>query len=236
MLIFDIAFLALSAMILLLWTRGVWRLDKSDFLASGVLFGVLTAAYSLLYRATSLSDVLWVLCLTCAVAAAAVVIVKHRRGNSPKVPAILLGVALFASCILFISERQWLQSSNSILAIAPYRSAGTWVFDEPRLGLRAEPFVSGVPEMIDALVADAAIPDAGKGFRLIFSAQEFPGSQTKISWRRYEAGGNWYYSEQYDREGWLCPALFKFFKRAPSEIYVRAEALSTPQSAHADGR
>jgi len=25
-------------------------------------------------------------------------------------------------------------------------------------------------------------------------------------------------------EGWLCPALFKYFEKAPKEIYVKAEA------------
>ena len=30
-------------------------------------------------------------------------------------------------------------------------------------------------------------------------------------------------AEYYDSEGWLCPALFKYFKAAPKEIYVRAE-------------
>lgn len=27
-------------------------------------------------------------------------------------------------------------------------------------------------------------------------------------------------------EGWLCPALFRYFDDAPAELYVRAEALS----------
>mgnify|MGYP001584042897 CR=1 FL=1 len=31
------------------------------------------------------------------------------------------------------------------------------------------------------------------------------------------------YAEQYKSEGWLCPSLFKYFKRAPREIYVKAE-------------
>jgi hypothetical protein len=40
------------------------------------------------------------------------------------------------------------------------------VFDDPAVGLKAEPFVSGIPEMIDALVQD--IPQADRGFRLLF--------------------------------------------------------------------
>jgi hypothetical protein len=36
----------------------------------------------------------------------------------------------------------------------------------------------------------------------------------KLEWRREEYGGNWYYSPQFDMEGWLCPALFKYFELA----------------------
>jgi hypothetical protein len=113
-------------------------------------------------------------------------------------------------------------TGNAMLVIAPYRHAGTWVFDDSRRGLEREPFVSGIPEMIDELVAD--IPDADKGFRLIFSAQPFPGSTHNLLWRREQAGGNWYYCPQFDAEGWLCPALFKFFGHAPGEIHLKAEA------------
>jgi hypothetical protein len=48
----------------------------------------------------------------------------------------------------------------------------------------------------------------------------------KLEWRREESGGNWYYSDKYQMEGWLCPALFKYFAKAPREIYVRAEPKS----------
>jgi hypothetical protein len=96
-----------------------------------------------------------------------------------------------------------------------------WVFDDPRVGLDKEPFVSGADTLIDLLVAN--IPDAGKGFRLLFSASPFPGYAAKLQWRREEYGGNWYFSPDYNREGWLCPALFKYFDKAPKEIYVKAE-------------
>jgi hypothetical protein len=112
-------------------------------------------------------------------------------------------------------------AENRVLVIYPYRYQGTWVFDDPGVGLIREPFVAGIPEMIDRLVKD--IPDAGKGFRLLFSDAPFPGYSIKVVWQREEAGGNWYYCEQYDSEGWLCPALFEYFKDAPKEIYAKAE-------------
>lgn len=113
-------------------------------------------------------------------------------------------------------------TSNSLLIIAPYQHEGTWVFDDASRGLLQEPFVAGIPEMIDKLVED--IPNADKGFRLTFSAQEFPGYEDKLIWRRKDKSGNWYYSETYTFEGWLCPALFKYFTEAPKTIYVKAEA------------
>jgi hypothetical protein len=112
---------------------------------------------------------------------------------------------------------------NAILTIRPYRLHGTWVFDDPGAGLEREPFVAGIPEMIDLLVRDIA--DAERGFKLLFSAGPFPGSQASMEWVREESGGNWYRWGEPDLEGWLCPALFKYFESAPRRLYVRAEAM-----------
>jgi hypothetical protein len=110
---------------------------------------------------------------------------------------------------------------NSIGLIAPYKHEGMWVFDDPEVGLRREPFVAGIDKMIDQLVS--SIPNSENGFRLLFSASPFPGYAVEIEWRREEYGGNWYYSPQFEMEGWLCPALFKYFDKAPPKLYVRAE-------------
>jgi hypothetical protein len=112
-------------------------------------------------------------------------------------------------------------SGNSLMVISPYKHQGMWVFDDPAVGLSREPFIAGIDTMIDKFVAD--IPNAQSGFRAIFSASPFPGHTAKLEWRRAESGGNWYYWDKYQMEGWLCPALFKYFATAPREIYVRAE-------------
>jgi hypothetical protein len=111
---------------------------------------------------------------------------------------------------------------NAIIAIHPYKADGLWVFDDPGVGLRREPFVSGADLIIDRLAA--SLPDAERGFTLIFSAQPFPGFQQEFQWRRAEMGGNWYYSPTLDMEGWLCPALFKYFDAAPPRIYAQFKA------------
>jgi hypothetical protein len=114
---------------------------------------------------------------------------------------------------------------NSLLVIQPYWSSGTWVFDDPAVGLTREPFVCGVPEMIDRLVAE--IPGSRNGFRLLFSAGPFPGHQAVFEKIRPELGGTWYRTTppMPAMEGWLCPALFKYFDEAPPKLYVKAEPI-----------
>src|SRR5947209_6525927 len=98
---------------------------------------------------------------------------------------------------------------NALNLIIPYRYDGMWVFDDPRVQLNKEPFVSGADTMIDFLTAN--IPNAESGFRLLFSQTAFPGFAYKLEWLREEHGGNWYFSPDFKVEGWLCPALFKYF-------------------------
>jgi len=110
---------------------------------------------------------------------------------------------------------------NSIRIIAPYKHEGFWVFDDERAGLVKEPFVSGTDTLIDK--ATSGIQNAEKGFALLFSDQPFPGMHIELEWRRSEMNGNWYYSEKFDQEGWLCPALFKYFEKAPARIFVQVK-------------
>jgi len=108
---------------------------------------------------------------------------------------------------------------NAIMVIHPYKHDGQWVFDDERVGLFQEPFVAGADLVIDRMVAD--IPDAVRGFTLLFSAAPFPGHQAESVQRRPEWGGYWYYSPKLDLEGWLCSALFKFFPEAPPKLYAQ---------------
>jgi hypothetical protein len=113
--------------------------------------------------------------------------------------------------------------SNALLVIQPYWSAGTWVFDDANVALVREPFVQGIPEMINILVQD--IPAAKKGFRMIFSHSPFPGYQAMLARQEAEYGGTWYEWQEHELRGWLCPALFKYFPAAPFTLYVKAEPL-----------
>jgi hypothetical protein len=71
------------------------------------------------------------------------------------------------------------------------------------VALKANPFVSGIPEMMSVLVRN--ILYAERGFRLLFSAQPFPGCQTERGLLRSEYGEQWY---EWDAEHNAGMALF----------------------------
>jgi hypothetical protein len=109
--------------------------------------------------------------------------------------------------------------ANSIFVIKPYRWNGMWVFDDPAVGLAREPFVAGVPAMIER--ATAGIPNAEEGFLAVFSAGYFPDATVVLDWVREEGGGHVYRWAETGLEGWLCPALFRYFEQAPARLYVQ---------------
>jgi hypothetical protein len=102
-----------------------------------------------------------------------------------------------------------------------YCEHGTWMFDDPAVGLQKEPFVGAVNQMLDLLVAD--IPNAANGVRLRFSPTPFPGWKIALEWVRNDPmEGDWY--RLGEEEGWLCPSLLCYFPSAPKQIYAAAEA------------
>lgn len=110
---------------------------------------------------------------------------------------------------------------NSIMLLLVYNYQDIWVFDDEKTGLIREAFISGIDIMLNRLTEN--IENSDKGVILLFSENPFPGFQTRLVWERDEYGGNWYYSELHKIEGWLCPALFKYFETAPKEIYAQVK-------------
>jgi len=149
------------------------------------------------------------------------------RNRAVRIALLSLGLILIAAAVAWrydlLPGMQPRPRENAIMIIAPYRHQGTWVFDDSSAGLVKEPFVAGVPEMIDVLVQD--IPDADKGFRLLFSAKPFAGHQKKLTWLRGDSGGNYYAMDDPPMEGWICPAKFKYYAKAPKHLYVKAEQI-----------
>jgi hypothetical protein len=109
------------------------------------------------------------------------------------------------------------------MVIYPYKYRGQWVFDDADTGLVKEPFVAGADVIIDLALKKKGVKNAEKGFRLTFSATKFPGYDIELVRVREEFDGWWYYSTDFEMDGWLCPALFKYFESAPKEIYAKLE-------------
>lgn len=112
-------------------------------------------------------------------------------------------------------------NSNSIFLINPKRYNGTWVFTDNSVGLVNEPFVAGIPEVIDSYV-----PQEYNSFNLYFSSSPFPGYSTYLSKKENESGGAWYVDNKTSQRGWLCPALLKYFSTPPEELYVKVSNFS----------
>ena len=108
---------------------------------------------------------------------------------------------------------------NTILVIKPYKWNGMWVFDDDNTGLVREPFVSGADDIIDVMVEE--IDNADEGFNLIFSHLPFPGHDLQLDRQHEESGGWWYHNYILDMSGWLCPALFLYYKYAPVKLFAK---------------
>jgi transposase-like protein len=115
-------------------------------------------------------------------------------------------------------------ATNSLRVLFPYKRQGVWAFDDPSVGLIQEPFVLGVPEMIEHFVRGMC--GAENGFALFFSDTLFPRYQAQLEWMRQDCGGNWYRETATGMEGWLCPALFNYFEVAPKRLYLAMAAKS----------
>ena len=157
---------------------------------------------------------------------------SYTSNNSMKKSFSILRVGAIAAVLIglagLVAWRQGLfqpfafyRNSNSLIVILPYQDGGAWVFDDPATGLKCELFIAGLPAVINHLVRD--IPGATNGFRMLFSAQPFPGYQKKLTWLRPQGGGNIYRMEDPPMEGWWGPELFRYYREAPKELYVKVE-------------
>lgn len=108
--------------------------------------------------------------------------------------------------------------TNSLFVISPYKEDGVWVFDDGSRGLVKEPFVSGIPSIIEK--ATERLNEPEKGFVVLFSAGPFPEYMYKLDKDIPEYDGTWYELKEFNMRGWLCPALLKYFEEPPEEIYI----------------
>lgn len=105
--------------------------------------------------------------------------------------------------------------TNSIFSISVYRHQGLWVFDDERVGLVKEPFVSGADTLIDELAKGA------ERITIIFSAIGFPGNKLYIDTTKEHAiSGTNYECKSMNHKLWLCPALNLYYPVLPDRIYI----------------
>lgn len=130
--------------------------------------------------------------------------------------------------------------SGRIRRLRLYRGDGHWAFDDPAVGLRREPFIGWTNALIDLLVVDSGLDLAmarRRGFTLSFGDRPFDGAVHRFDWSRAGdgggGGGGHFYRLAATREGrgwagcssvegWLCPALLRYFAVAPKRLYAKA--------------
>lgn len=122
---------------------------------------------------------------------------------------------------------------NTINVIHPYRDGAALIFDDPSVGLLREGLIGGT-DLILYLAARAASADPDR-FTLTFAEGPFPGHQAVAEWiEQGDAGfGDWYHVSLPgvgSQNGWLCPALLKYFPAAPPRIYFRVQPYSPKES------
>ena len=109
-------------------------------------------------------------------------------------------------------------NDNSVMVIHPYLHKGTWVFDDEDKGLAREPFIAGIDTMLSNIVEMKGLDK--NGFSVLFSGSFLPDAHMTLDWLRADGGGNWYSCPEHGMEGWLCPALYKYFEEAPKKIWT----------------
>lgn len=127
--------------------------------------------------------------------------------------------------------QQQAAAATEIVHLQPYWDSDqqTWVIDDPPLGLSHEPFVDGYPEFLDRLLHD--VPDADRGFRIELSDHPFPGFVSHLVRQDDEYGGYWYASDDPSIKAWFGPALERYFKAVPPELFLRLEPRASDQLA-----
>ena len=112
---------------------------------------------------------------------------------------------------------------NAMMSLNLYKKGKTWMFDDDTYGIKAEPFVLGMSEIISAYLSK----DKDK-CRLIFSLNKFPLCDT-LDLMQEESNGGWYVVSESNfptikgMKGWLCPVTRVYMKTIPQNAYYKIE-------------
>lgn len=110
------------------------------------------------------------------------------------------------------------KTGNQINVIYPYKTKqGGWSFDDAEVGLQGEPFVAGIPDIINSIVGRR------RKFTAYISKDKMPNFTGHLRRDKDSEEAGWYFLQGTDMRGWLCPATLKYFKDYPDSIYFRIE-------------
>ena len=118
---------------------------------------------------------------------------------------------------------------NDVSAISAYRDNGFWVFDDESRGLDKEPFVAGADILMDYM-SGRILDESKNSVNFYFAKRPLPDFDVKLTRHKSDGHDGTYYFVDFpgfnaDKGGpiWLCPALLKFFRKAPRNIYVKIQ-------------
>lgn len=110
---------------------------------------------------------------------------------------------------------------NAMMSLNLYKTGETWMFDDDTYGIKAEPFVLGMSEIISAYLTK------GKDrCTAIFSLNIFPLCDT-LDLKEEEANGGWYvvsesnFPTMIGMKGWLCPVTRIYLDTIPQNVYFK---------------
>lgn len=102
----------------------------------------------------------------------------------------------------------------------------TWVYSDDVHDVVDEPFVMGVPEMIDKLrQAEGIALHPRPPFKLLFSLEDFPDAH-HLELGTEDSGGVWVKSHAFEMAGWCCAHIHDYFKPLPRHLHAKAEHLA----------
>ncbi len=123
-----------------------------------------------------------------------------------------------------LSRNKWIH----IVYLRWHKKDKCWVFDIPFAGIIDEPFVDGMPELIEHHLkrVKGKLEHAKKyGVCVLFTeaklkpAEFADGIYAKLARREEDNGGCWYWDAQAKKHGWLCPNLYQYFTSPPKQIH-----------------
>ena len=106
-------------------------------------------------------------------------------------------------------------TKNFLYKLTLRRSGSVWIFDDPSRGIVNEPFVAGMPEIIDEFAGGSGLID------VLFAPAKFPGANMHLIKLEDDCGGATYRLDSTGMTGWLCPVLLQYMSPAPEDIYTQ---------------